>query len=192
MTVLLSMFTTYRDSHISNNECSFYISTLHHTYSTNAQIFNAGRGKGCFMILMLNDAPITCSSILAGTLYEANRMILLMTIRMFMNLDKTFFFFSVLQITFFRGVKPETALQNKGVLQDLLQTLRSLCLRRQSQAPSPPKLDCCLFSYRTPAGVNFHIFDTVLVWGNARLSLQPARRGKMKPLQHWLVAENVR
>lgn len=84
---------------------------------------------------------------------------------MFLNLAEPgpFCLCTLLQVTFFRGVKPETVLKDKGLFQDLVQTLRSLCVRQQNLEPSAPKLDCCLFSYRTSAGVNFHIFDTVLV-----------------------------
>ncbi|KAK7476020.1 hypothetical protein BaRGS_00032727, partial [Batillaria attramentaria] len=67
-------------------------------------------------------------------------------------------------VTFFRGIRAEDLLKEKGIFSDIMFTLRSLCLSCGSLAASPPpKLDCCLHSYNAQSGVNFHIFDTELV-----------------------------
>ncbi|XP_070192081.1 protection of telomeres protein 1-like [Littorina saxatilis] len=69
----------------------------------------------------------------------------------------------IFHVTFFRGVEPEAVLKDKGVLQELVSTLRSLRVPQDPQKPFPPRLDCCLFSYSATGEPAFHMFDTILV-----------------------------
>lgn len=70
-----------------------------------------------------------------------------------------------LQTKFFNGIKPEKALEDDKEFQNAICTLQDCVLLHPSKARTDVRpLDCCIFSYSTPFGTNFQLFDTILAW----------------------------
>ncbi|PVD24847.1 hypothetical protein C0Q70_15333 [Pomacea canaliculata] len=64
---------------------------------------------------------------------------------------------------FFNGIKPEKALEDDKEFQNAICTLQDCVLLHPSKARTDVRpLDCCIFSYSTPFGTNFQLFDTIL------------------------------
>ncbi|CAL1276725.1 unnamed protein product [Larinioides sclopetarius] len=72
-------------------------------------------------------------------------------------------------VKFFKGVTPEQALTDQAATNSIFQMLWDVCPNcrpfnsKENNFSAYPILDCCIFSYSTPGGTCYQIFDTRLL-----------------------------